>query len=130
MSRHPRVLSIVRGADAGAARPVDPALDATSFAVADDIDLTVVLKDRGVELGLDGVCCEGATLSGLAVPAAEPGLDLRGLIASGVRVHAVREDLMVRGIEPAALLAGIEPLAQDELAALILAHDVTLTTSC
>ncbi len=130
MTRHPRVLSIVRGADAGAARPVDPALDATSFAIADEIDLTVVLKDRGVELGIDRVCCEGTTLSGLAVPAAEPGLDLRGLIASGVRVHAVREDLAARGIEPTALVAGIEPVAEAKLAALILAHDVTLTTSC
>lgn len=130
MTRHPRVLSIVRGADAGAARPVDPALDATSFAIADEIDLTVVLKDRGVELGVDRVCCDRATLSGLAVPAAEPGVDLRGLIASGVRVHAVREDLDARGIEPAALVAGIEPLAEAELAALIVAHDVTLTTSC
>ena len=130
MTRHPRVLSIVRGADVGAARPVDPALDATSFAIADEIDLTVVLKDRGVELGLDGVCCDQGTLSGLAVPAAEPGVDLRGLIASGVRVHAVREDLEARGIEPSALVAGIEPLAEVELAALIVAHDVTLTTSC
>lgn len=130
MTRHPRVLSIVRGADAGAARPVDPALDATSFAIADDVDVTVVLKDRGVELGVDRVCCDRATLSGLALPGTEPGVDLRGLVASGVRVYAVREDLDARGIEVAALVAGIEPLGESELAGLIVAHDVTLTTSC
>lgn len=125
----PSVLSIVRGADAGAARSADPALDTNTYAVADEIELTLVLKDRGVELGLDGVCCDQGMLGGLAIPVAEPGMDLRALIASGVRVHAVAEDLAARGIDPASLVSGIEPLAEAELARLLLEHDVTLTTS-
>jgi hypothetical protein len=60
----PRVLSILRDADVGAARDADPALDANAYAVADEIELTLVLKDRGVELGLDGVCCDQGMLGG------------------------------------------------------------------
>lgn len=129
MSRRPRVLSIVRGAEAGAPRAVDPALDATTFALADDLDVTVVLKDRGVELALDRTCCEHTSVWGVAVPAAQPAVDLRGLLASGVVVRVVREDLEVRGIEPDALIPGVVLLDEAELAALLLAHDVTLTTS-
>ena len=125
----PRVLSILRGADAGAARDADPALDANAYAVADEIELTLVLKDRGVELGLDGACCEQGMLGGLAIPVAEPGIDLRALIGSGVQVRAVSEDLVARGIEPTDLVDGIEPVTEAELAQLMLHHDVTLTTS-
>ena len=125
----PRVLSILRGADAGAARDADPALDATAYAIADEIELTLVLKDRGVELGLDEVCCDQGMLGGLAIPVAEPGLDLRALLGSGVQVRAVSEDLFARGIEPTDLVDGIEPLTEADLSLLILQHDVTLTTS-
>lgn len=125
----PRVLSILRGADAGAARDADPALDANAYAVADEIELTLVLKDRGVELGLDEVCCDQGMLGGLAIPVAEPGIDLRALLGSGVRVCAVSEDLSARGIEPSELVAGIEPVTEAELSRLILHQDVTLTTS-
>lgn len=127
--RRPRVLSIVRGADAGAARAADPALDANAYAVADEIDLTLVLKDRGVELGIAEAAAVPGTLGGVALPVATPGTDLRALLASGVPVHAVLEDLVARGIEPDDLVEGIEPVPEDELAQLIVTHDVTLTTS-
>jgi hypothetical protein len=127
--RHcPTVLSIVRDADVGAARLEDPALDTNTYAVADEIDLTLVLKDGGVELALDGVCCDGANLSGVALPVTEPARDLRGLIASGVQVYAVSEDLAVRGIDTSVLVSGIEPLSEADLAGLIATNDVTLTT--
>lgn len=124
-----RVLTILRGAEAGAARSADPAVDTTAFAVADDIELTVVLKDRAVELGLAGTRCRSAPLAGVDVPAAEPAADLRALLASGIRVLAVAEDLAVRGLRPGSLLAGIEPLPEAGLAPLIAGHDVTLTTT-
>lgn len=123
------MLSIVRGADAGAARSADPALDTNTYAIADEIELTLVLKDRGVELGLAGACCDQGMLGGLAIPVAEPGVDLRALIASEVRVYAVAEDLAARGIDPSSLVAGIDPLSEAELAHLLIQHDVTLTTS-
>lgn len=125
----PSVLSIVRGADAGAARTADPALDANAYAIANDVDLTLVLKDRGVELGLDTVCGERVPLRGLAVPAARPGVDLRALLDSGARVHAVLEDLQARGIAPESLIPGIQQIREADLGALITSHDVTLTTS-
>jgi len=127
-TRHPSVLSIVRDADVGAARGEDPALDANAFALADEIELTLVLKDGAVELGLDGVCCDGANLSGVALPVTEPARDLRALVASGVRVFAVAEDLAVRGVDTSTLVEGIEPLAESDLARLIATNDVTLTT--
>jgi len=125
----PRVLSILRGADAGAARDADPALDANAYAVADEIELTLVLKDRGVELGLDGACCDQNMLGGLAIPVAEPGIDLRALIRSEERFSRNAENLAARGIDPAALVDGIEPVSEADLSLLILEHDVTLTTS-
>jgi intracellular sulfur oxidation DsrE/DsrF family protein len=124
-----RVLSILRGADAGAARAFDPAVDVNAFAVADDVDLTLVLKDRGVVLGLAGTRCHRDTIAGVDVPAAEPGDDLRALLGSGVRILAVREDLEARGLDPAALLDGITTLDEGHLAGLVRDHDVTLTTT-
>lgn len=124
----PTVLSIVRDADVGAARREDPALDTNAYAVADEVELTLVLKDGGVDLALDGVCCDGANLRGLAIPVTEPARDLHALIDSGVRVYAVTEDLAVRGIDADALVRGVEPLPEADLAALIASHDVTLTT--
>jgi hypothetical protein len=124
----PTVLSIVRDADVGAARRDDPALDTNAYAVADEVDLTLVLKDAAVDLAIDGVCCDGANLRGVAVPVTEPARDLRALIDSGVPVHAVAEDLAVRGIDVASLVRGIEPLPEAQLAVLIAGHDVTLTT--
>lgn len=129
LAARPRVLSIVRDADVGAARAADPALDTNAYAVADEIDLTLVLKDRGVELALDGVCCDGAELRGVAVPVTEPGRDLRGLAASGVQVYAVSEDLALRGIEPSAVVDGVALLTEAELAGLLTTHDVTLITA-
>jgi sulfur relay (sulfurtransferase) DsrF/TusC family protein len=124
-----RVLAVLRGADAGAARSADPAVDAATFAVADDVELTVVLKDRGVELGVAGTRCRSVVLAGVEVPASEPATDLEALLGSGVPVLAVEEDLAARGLRAGDLLAGIEPMVEADLAALLLRHDVTLTTA-
>jgi intracellular sulfur oxidation DsrE/DsrF family protein len=124
-----RVLSIVRGADAGAARATDPALDLNAYAVADEVDLTLVLKDRGVELGLARAACHPDEIAGVDVPATVPATDLTGLLSSGVTVLAVTEDLAARGIAPSDLLDGVAPVDEAALAGLIADHDVTLTTS-
>lgn len=124
-----RVLSLLRGSDAGAARALDPALDLNAYAVAEDVELTLVLKDAAVELGLRGVACRPVSVAGIDVPAATPGTDLLALVGSGVHVLAVIEDLAARGIDPGELLQGIDVLAEDELARLVAANDVTLTTT-
>lgn len=124
-----RVLSLVRGSDAGAARAADPALDLNAYAVAEDVELTLVLQDRGVELALASTSCEPVDLAGVEVPAAFPATDLRALLASGVRIVAVADDLVARGLGGEDLLAGIEVVDGASLARLVVEHDVTLTTA-
>lgn len=124
-----RVLSLLRGADAGAARANDPALDLNAYAVAEDVELTLVLKGRGVELGLRDAACHPGTVAGVDVPAAVPRTDLRALLDSGVRVAAPATDLVVRGLTADDLIDGIAVLADGELADLIRDNDVTLSTT-
>lgn len=120
------VLSLIRGSDAGAARPADPALELNAYAVAEDIELTLVLQDRGVELALRDAHHHAGAVAGVDVPVAAPETDIRALVASGVRVLAVRDDLTARGLEPGDLVEGVEPIDGSELAGLIVEHDATL----
>lgn len=124
-----RVLSVLRSADPGAPRPADPVLDLNAYALAEDIELCLVLKAAGVELAVAEAHVRSATIAGIDVPAAVPERDLKALLASGVRVLAVEEDLTARGLTDAELLPGIEVLAEPDLAALLIEHDVTLTWS-
>ena len=123
------VLSLVRGADAGAARADDPALDVNAFAVANDVDLTLVLSDRAVELALARADSRAAVVAGREIPSAHPEIDLTALVGSGVRVYAVAEDLAVRGLGPDDLLDGVATLDRGGVAELLRDHDVTLTTA-
>jgi intracellular sulfur oxidation DsrE/DsrF family protein len=124
-----RVLSLLRGADAGAARAADPALDLNAYAVAEDVELTLVLKDAGVELGLERAAAKPGSVAGVEVPAAEPATDLLALLGSGVTVLAVTEDLAARGLDPSELLPGIDVVGEVELSGLVAVSDVTLTTT-
>lgn len=124
-----RVLSLLRGADAGAARAADPALDLNAFAVAEDVELTLVLKDAAVELGLEQASSHPGSVAGIDVPAASPSDDLRALLGSGVAVLAVMEDLVLRGLDPAELLPEIDVIDERALARLVADNDVTLTTT-
>lgn len=124
-----RVLSIIRGADAGAARANDPALDLNAYAVAEDIELTLVLKDHGVELGLAAASCHPEAIAGVDVPAAVPSTDLQALLGSGVRVLAVGRDLDARGLSAEELLDGVSVVDEAGLAALLRSSHVTLSTT-
>ncbi len=130
MSNGPvRVLSLLRGADAGSARVADPALDVNAYAVADDVELTLVLKDRGADLAIRGSRIHPVDVAGVPVPAATPTDDLLALIGSGVRVVAVREDLRRRGLDESDLVAGVGVIDEADLAALVVEHDVTLSAT-
>lgn len=129
VSRPVRVLSIVRGADAGSARSADPALDVNAYAVADAVELTLVLKDRGVELAATGGRSHPVLVAGVEVPVAAPTDDLRGLLGSGVTVLAVREDLDLRGLDADRLVPGVGIVDEATLAALVVEHDVVLTAT-
>lgn len=124
-----RVLSLVRRADAGAARAADPALDLNAYAVAEDVELTLVLQDRGVELALESASCHPGDLAGIEVPAAVPATDLRALLGSGVRVLAISTDLAARGLAVEDLVAGVAVIEPESLADMLMEHDVTLTTA-
>lgn len=122
-----RVLSILRSADPGAPRATDPALDLNAYALAEDVELTLVLKAAGVELALAGAHARAATVAGVEVPAPTAGDDLRALLESGVTVLAVVEDLAARGLDGGDLLPGVRTVAETEIASAIGEHDVTLT---
>lgn len=124
-----RVLSVLRSADPGAPRPADPVLDLNAYALAEDIELSLVLKAGGVELGVAEAHVQPATIAGIDVPAAVPEHDIKALLASGVRVVAVEEDLRARGLADADLIGGIEVLPEAGLSTLLTEHDVTLTWS-
>lgn len=123
-----KVLSLLRGADHGSARPRDPALDLNAYAVAEDVELTLVLKDRGVELALGDAHAHPTAIAGIDVPCATPAADVRALLASGVAVLAVDADLAARGLQGSDLVAGVDVIGDADLARLIVEHDVTLTS--
>lgn len=119
------VVSLVRSA-AGAPRGTEPALEANAYAVAEDLDVRVVLAGDAVELALAGGQAGPTEIAGVALPPAATGQDLRALIESGVAVRALSEDLRARGIDPGALVDGVAALEQTELAALLRAADAVL----
>lgn len=102
-----RVVSVLRGAP-GALRATDPALEANAYAVAEDVDLTVVLRADAVELALTGGEVRPAQLAGVALPPAAGGQDLRGLVESGVRVLVESAALSARGIAADDIVRGVE----------------------
>ncbi len=124
-----RVLSIVRGADIGGAGGDAPALDLNAYAVAEDVELTLVLADRAVEYATRSPDATARKIATVALPATDPRADLVALVASGVRVVALSDDLDGRGLGPDDLLEGVGQVSTDELADLFATHDVALTTS-
>lgn len=124
-----RVLSVLRSADPGAPRAADPVLDLNAYALAEEVELTIVLKAAGVELGVAGAHVRPARVGGHDVPAAAAQDDIAALLASGVRVLAVDEDLRARGLGADDLLPGIGVVDEEHLADAIPDHDVTLTWS-
>jgi sulfur relay (sulfurtransferase) DsrF/TusC family protein len=124
-----RVLSILRSSDPGAPRAADPVLDLNAYALAEDVELTLVLKAAGVELGVADAHVRPARIGGRDVPAAAAEEDLSALLASGVRVLAVEEDLRARGLGDGDLLPGVTTIVEEQLANELEEHDVTLTWS-
>lgn len=121
------VLSILRGADSGSPRENEPALDVNAYAVADEIDLTILLAGIGVELALARADRHPISIAGVAVPTASPDTDLQALLASGVQVLATASDLDRRGLTVDDLVPGVEAVDDTRIATLIAAHDVTLS---
>lgn len=119
------VVSLIRCAG-GVARATEPALEANAYAVAEDLDVRLVLACDAVELALSAGEVRPAELAGVALPPTASGQDLRGLIESGVAVYAVRADLERRGIEQEALVDRVRLLDEAELAGLLREADAVL----
>lgn len=116
MVRH--VVSVLRG-QPSALRPVEPSLEANAYAVAEDVDLAVVLRGAALELALPAAEVRPERLAGVALPASAASQDLRGLVESGVRVIAGAGDLAAAGLVPDDLAAGVEVVDEVTLAAVI-----------
>lgn len=121
-----RVASVLRSAP-GALRSTDPALEANAYAVAEDVDLTMVLRGAAVEFALLGSETRPATVAGVALPPAAGSQDLRGLLESGVRVVADSAALQARGLESAQLIEGVELASDTEIADVLVQAEGVLT---
>lgn len=118
MARH--VVSIMSGAPA-AVSPADPVLEANVYAVAEDIDLAVVLRGAAIEYAARTQPVAPARLAGRPLPNARCGRDLRGLLESGVPVYVDAVSAAAQGMDAHDLVDRVELVAADRLAALL--HD-------
>ncbi len=119
------VTSVIRTPPA-AVSAVDPALEANAYAIAEDVELRLVLRGSGVELALALGQARTVELAGVVISPPVTGQDVRGLIESGVRVAVLDEDLETRGLTPEDLLAGVEVVDFRALAALLAETDAVL----
>lgn len=101
-----RVVSLVRRPPA-ALHGADPVLEANAYAVAEAVDLTVVLAGPGVELALAGGEVPPRSVGGVPVPPAAADQDLRGLLESGVDVYVAAAGLERLGIGEEDLVEGV-----------------------
>jgi intracellular sulfur oxidation DsrE/DsrF family protein len=121
-----RVVSVLH-APSGAPRPSEAALEANAFAVAEDIDLTLLLRGGGVEYAQRLPDLPLLDLAGHPLPDAAAGADLRGLLESGVAVVVGADCLDAVGLTPADLLDGVRVVAPAEVADLLRTADAVLT---
>lgn len=120
-----RVVSVVRAAPL-ALRGTDPVLEANAYAVAEAVELTVVLAGEAVELAVAGGEVPPSALAGAALPPAAYDQDLRGLLESGVAVYAAAEDLERLGLRPSDLVDGIRVVDGPAVAAVLRDADAVL----
>ncbi len=85
-------------------------------------DLNVLLRGNAVNYALNGQDAGGLTIGGVALKPPTIDKDVADLIAKGVAVYAVTEDLAARGIDKTQLVKGIQLVAQKDLAKLWDSH--------
>lgn len=81
-----RVVSVLTGAPA-VMSPEDPVLEANIYAVAEDVDLTMLLRGGAIEYAMVSGDAPSPTLAGEPLPNTRCTRDLRGLLESGVAVY-------------------------------------------
>jgi len=121
-----RITSILQRSPA-ALCGTDPALEANAYAVAEDVDLTVVLRGDAVEFAVAGGEARPASVAGVALPPAAGGQDLLGLLESGVRVVAEAAAVSARGLSADDLVRGVEVVDGERLTQVLTESEGVLT---
>jgi intracellular sulfur oxidation DsrE/DsrF family protein len=87
-------------------------------------DLSVLLRGNAVNYGVRGQDAAGLAFGGWR-QTQPPRIadDIASLIAKGVTVYVLTEDLTQRGLEAGDLVPGLERVGRDGLPALFTAHD-------
>ena len=99
-----------------AAAHADPSLEPNAYAVAEDVDLVLVLRGAGIEHALATAEPANAVLAGVSLsPPPESG-DLRALVESGIPVLVSASDLATAGLTAQDLVDGVHVVSDDELA--------------
>lgn len=123
-----RVVSLVRSAPL-ALRGTDPVLEANAYAVAEAVDLTVVLAGPAVELAVAPRRRGAApppSIAGVALPHLAHDEDLRGLLESGVHVLVRDTDVHALGLEANDLLVGVRVVDATTVARVLADADAAL----
>ncbi len=113
-----RVVSVLRTAPLFG-RGMDPVLEANAYAVAEAVDIALVLTGPAVELALAGGVVPPRSVGGVALPPAAHDQDLLGLLESGVAVYVFAPDLTRLGLSGRDVVPGVR-LADAETFAAVL----------
>lgn len=112
-----------------ALRGTDPVLEANAYAVAEAVDLAVVLIGPAVELAvapLQPAAGHAPTIGGVQLPVLAHDQDIRGLLESGVHVHVAAEDVLALGLSASDLLSGVRIADADAVAHVLREADSVL----
>ena len=94
----------------------DPSLEPNAYAVAEDVDLVLILRGRGIEHALAAAEPANAVLAGVSLPGPAEAGDLRGLVESGISVLVAASDLAAAGVSRKELVGGVRVVDDAEVA--------------
>jgi predicted peroxiredoxin len=106
--------------------PVDPVLEANVYAVAEDVDLSVVLRGAAIAYAAKVAVATPATVAGRPLPSARCARDLRGLLESGVPVYVDADSAGRQGMRADDLVDGVSLADPDRLSELLRDADAVL----
>ena len=87
-------------------------------------ELGVLLRGNAVSYAVKGQNAAGLTFGGWRqTQPPDIAHDIVSLMAKGVTVYAMTEDLAKRGIEPTDMIGGLERISRESLVPLLAAHD-------
>jgi intracellular sulfur oxidation DsrE/DsrF family protein len=107
--------------------PVDTVLEPNAYAVAEDVDLTVVLRGPGVQHAVEAADTSGTAVAGVALPSSTDRADLRGLLESGITVLVDADDLTAAGLAAGDLVTGVRVVDGGGIAGVLRAADGVLS---